>query len=780
MQAWPQKIYRFDEFELDVPQRQLLHDGQPVPLMSKSFELLLVLVEHRGRILDKDELYQLVWPDQVVEESNLTVHMSAIRKALGERANRPRYITTISGQGYRFAADLHELEDPTNEMVVESHTLARIVIEEEETSDAEVRGHGDTENSGARHWVVGGQSEPVAVAGGFDLSGNGVAILTGKGLLETEPKSFRLSRAVYFLAGGLILALLVAGGVLLWHYTSQPKKQDRPTAMPFVQASITQLTTKGNVANAVLSPDGRFYAYTLNERSEYKSSLWLGQADGSRDIQLRPPGDNLVRGLAFWPGGKMLYFSLGGGEESPGGFFKMPVLGGVAEKLLDNVGAYFTVSPDGKQIAFFRSNREKGSSALVVAHLDGTGEREVVTRPLDKHFYSIAPAWSPDGSLIAVGAVDDNVKQSEEIFTVRVADGQTEQLTALKWIRIHNLVWARDGQGLIAVAVDKNEALRHLWGIEFPSGRAVRLSRDTDSYGSALSISADGHSLVAVHYRRESNIWIAPAGDLSEAQQVTFSSINGIYGWYGLDWTPDNRIVFMAGIDRTLAICSMDADGGNIRQLTSKGFFDQRPSVTADGRFILFHSNRSGTTEIWRVNSDGSDLRQLTTGGGNTYPHPTPDGKWVVYTSTRDGKSFVWRVPLEGGTPVRVTEKDSSDPRVSHDGKFIACGYRADGNTPLQLAIISIPDGKPVKLFDISRNATFNQGIRWTPDDKAVCYRDWANGIWRQDLNGGPPQRLKGLPEEKLYNFGWSADGKLFAFTRGREIGDAVLIRDFR
>ena len=67
-------------------------------------------------------------------------------------------------------------------------------------------------------------------------------------------------------------------------------------------------------------------------------------------------------------------------------------------------------------------------------------------------------------------------------------------------------------------------------------------------------------------------------------------------------------------------------------------------------------------------------------------------------------------------------------------------------------------------------------GIRWMPDGKAVCYRDWVNGIWRQEITGGPPQRLRGLPEEKIYSFGWSRDGKLFAFSRGRAIRDAVLI----
>jgi hypothetical protein len=84
-------------------------------------------------------------------------------------------------------------------------------------------------------------------------------------------------------------------------------------------------------------------------------------------------------------------------------------------------------------------------------------------------------------------------------------------------------------------------------------------------------------------------------------------------------------------------------------------------------------------------------------------------------------------------------------------------------------------------MFGVPRSANFaNDTLRWTPDGKAVCYRDRANGVWRQDLSGGPPQKLKGLPEEKIYSYGWSRDGKLFALARGRENKDAVLIRDFR
>ena len=80
-----QRIYEFDGFRLDVNERQLWRDGEPVALYAKAFEMLVVMVENSGRLLTKNDLFSHVWSDQIVEESNLTVNMSAIRKALGER-----------------------------------------------------------------------------------------------------------------------------------------------------------------------------------------------------------------------------------------------------------------------------------------------------------------------------------------------------------------------------------------------------------------------------------------------------------------------------------------------------------------------------------------------------------------------------------------------------------------------------------------------------------------------------------------------------------------------
>src|ERR1044071_3948154 len=130
MAAQTRLIYEFDEFQLEPDERKLMRQGQLIPLHGKAFEMLLVLIRNRGKLLTKDELFQLVWPDQIVEESNLTVNISAIRRALGERASNPRYITTISGRGYRFTGDVRQFSDDA--FTIERESFVRVTVEQEE------------------------------------------------------------------------------------------------------------------------------------------------------------------------------------------------------------------------------------------------------------------------------------------------------------------------------------------------------------------------------------------------------------------------------------------------------------------------------------------------------------------------------------------------------------------------------------------------------------------------------------------------------------------------
>src|SRR5580765_671121 len=125
------QIYGFDDFRLDVSNRELLRAGQPVALPAKAFDMLVVLIENGGRLVGKDELFSRVWPDQIVEESNLAVHVSAIRKALGEKKDNPRYVATVAGHGYRFTSNVLRLDDEEEEVVIERHSISRLAVESE-------------------------------------------------------------------------------------------------------------------------------------------------------------------------------------------------------------------------------------------------------------------------------------------------------------------------------------------------------------------------------------------------------------------------------------------------------------------------------------------------------------------------------------------------------------------------------------------------------------------------------------------------------------------------
>jgi DNA-binding winged helix-turn-helix (wHTH) protein/TolB-like protein len=104
--------YEFAEFLVDTMQRQLRRGDSVVPLTSKAFETLFVLIQHRGEIISKHDLMDAVWGDTAVEENNLTQQISALRKAFGERPNEHRYIITLPGRGYSFVAPMNESRVP--------------------------------------------------------------------------------------------------------------------------------------------------------------------------------------------------------------------------------------------------------------------------------------------------------------------------------------------------------------------------------------------------------------------------------------------------------------------------------------------------------------------------------------------------------------------------------------------------------------------------------------------------------------------------------------------
>lgn len=720
--------YRFDEFELDVPKRRLRRAGAAVELKPKAFDLLRVLVENSGKLLSKEDLFRMVWENQLVEESNLTVNMSQIRRALGESARSPRYITTVSGQGYRFVGDVRPLsdDDDSDEYVIESREIARVTVEDFE----------DEKES--------------------------------KTLSPAPPAKNR--KAVFALSALVLITLLAAAGYF-WK-ASRAKTSAVPT-----NVSMKRLTNLGNVINGALSPDGRLYAYAVTEK-DGRQSLWLGHTSGGgENIQLRPSAEVVYLGLVFSPDGGNLFYNISGKEFERNTIFKIDAFGGVPHKIYENVGSYITFSPDGKRFAFVRDDRENKKSSIMVVDATGANEREIASRPIDLGFISTALSWSPDGKNIAVGAIDEENESIREVVIVAVESGSVKPFTNLGWNGIRVLVWLNDGSGLYTVAGEKDGRWdSQIWFISYPDGAAQRIVSDLNLYGAAIGLSADDSKLLVFQTQHYSNIWVAPGDNPAAAKQITFELLGKRSGWDTVEWTADGRIAYTAFSSESETFLTIDADGKDSKQLIPEVRTNTHLNFSADGQKMVFNSNRSGSWEIWTANGDGSNLRQLTAGGNNFQPAVSPDGNWVIYRSLQNGAGFLWRVPSGGGEPVQFTEKPASWARFSPDGKQIACGYRFDQS--LKLAILDAENGQPLKNFELPQTANLNNGFRWTPDGKAVTYRDWANGIWRQELSGAPPARIAGLPEEKLYSYDWSRDGKRFAFARGAEIRDLVLIQN--
>jgi Tol biopolymer transport system component len=254
-----------------------------------------------------------------------------------------------------------------------------------------------------------------------------------------------------------------------------------------------------------------------------------------------------------------------------------------------------------------------------------------------------------------------------------------------------------------------------------------------------------------------------------------------IDGSAGLAWTPDGKIVYTSLLNNSISLWLMNSDGSAANQVTSSGFYDKFPKMPKDSRHIVFQSNRSGGSEIWRVNADGSDLRQLTQGGRNSTPDVTPDGSWVLYAVNERGASTIWRISIDGGTPVRLTNAQSSWPQVSPDGKYFACAYADRTLSPAtQLAVFPLAGGQPFTHFAVQGGAELSNGIHWSPDNGSLIYRDLGAGLWRQSLAGGAPQKLPDLPDRKIWFCDWSMDGKQLALAYGEEMRDVVLLANFR
>jgi serine/threonine protein kinase len=580
-----------------------------------------------------------------------------------------------------------------------------------------------------------------------------------------------------------LLALLLIAGTAIAYAVYRYAIQGRG-AVRFQNVKVTRLTTEGDVESVTVSPDGKYIAYSLDESG--RRSLWTKHlATGSR-VPIVPASAALViNACTFSPDGNYVYYTRVDEQNPRGALYQVPVLGGTSKRILTEVSQPISVSPDGKQIAFGRFHLSGTEDELLLANADGSNERPLVKIEEPAWLSGAGPAWSPDGTMLAIGYGSEGMRPA----IISIADGKLKTLTSRHWVYVGRVNWFSDGRGLVFTAREQALGALQIWEQPYPQGEVRRITNDLSSYGFySLALTADASGLVSIQGDPGSNIWIAPDGEASRATAVTARK-NVQEGYFNLAWTADGRVVFDSNQNIKGSIRIVGADGSNPRELTDDAADDYAPEVSPDGLFIVFNSNRNREPQAFRMSIDGGEPQQLTRGVGGVATHSiSPDNKWLLYSPFTGG---IRKLSLADGTDTEIIAKGNLVyPQLSPDGKLLAYFFNDEQTQRPRLAIIEFNSGAPVRMLDLPvtsqsslYEALFYRGFHWSTDGRAIVYINTLGGVsnlWSQPLDGGPAKQITDFKSDRIHNFAYSRDGHQLALARGSQTHDAVLIREVK
>ena len=267
----PVRFYEFDRFRIDTKRRLLMRDGEPVAIKAKALDTLVMLVQHAGRLLEKEELMNGLWPDTAVEEANLTQNIFEVRKALGEVPGEQRVIATVARRGYRFVAEVRAIGD-----------------------EASAR---DDLAAADRH-----SEAPLA-----------------------GPARFTRRTIIYAGVAAAIVLSLLGTGLYVAPRRSAPVISGTPSS-PL--RNLTRLTYGAGLQTDVSwSPDGRWVAYAWDRDGNF--DIWVQNVDAGQPTRVTSSAANETQ-PAWSPDGQRLVFR---SEDDGGGLFTIDVKGGPVRRI---------------------------------------------------------------------------------------------------------------------------------------------------------------------------------------------------------------------------------------------------------------------------------------------------------------------------------------------------------------------------------------------------------------------------------------------------------------
>lgn len=551
---------------------------------------------------------------------------------------------------------------------------------------------------------------------------------------------------------------------------------------PIESVKFTRLTDAGDLTSSSISADGNLLAYIRGD------AVYLRDTNTEKELKLAVPNVRSFSSINFSPDGEHLYFRNSRVLSAQASIMRVSRLGGEAETVVERSWGSFSLSPDGKKIAYVLNVPPIAKFNLYVRDLASGEEREFfVTEQPKSPCLVCAPAWSPDGTKIVFATNIPTATGELHLFDL-IAGTRTE-IKPEKLRRFQQAAWLPDGSSFIVSASDGSRFF-HLWKVYYPDGEVTPVTNGLSSYTN-VTISRDGRRVLALRSDETANIFVTDPGKPDDLKQVTTGNQNS-FGQNGLHWIDERRVLYSSQSEQNLtdnlSIVSLD---DNSRTVVTNERNNSFRVPISNGRSIWYAMNKDGTSQIFEMDMEGKNPRKIAGGadGQRQSPRITEDSRYLYYVRRGREGGAILRYDLQNGTEELFYNNPEFQPgpflELSPDNKYLTFTRvinrpaGADEETNAMMTVVSIDDTTAIKYFPVSAVPPIR---RFSPDSRSIDYiyapTDMTQ-IVRQSFDGGEIRNVFTAPSGKIFNFAWSKDGKRLALSLGQQHRDAVLLTDF-
>ena len=682
--------FEFSDFILDTREKLLLQKGEPVPLTPKAFELLSVLVSNHGHLVKKDELIAHVWADSIVEEANLPFTIGLLRKALGDSAQNSKFVETVPKRGYRFIADVREVnsttglrEPPLDQpqkpyvliaigamLVLSLLGLASVWFRGERPAGADQTSNRLTSSKRITIGSVAPDGKTIVYAQkeGIGESLRRQDLDTGEQNLILGPIAAEFVGLAVSPDSDLIYYSVFASNSAASAMSRIPLNGGEPEAMPGIASDVS----------VTFSPDGKQFAYTEGHSAVSETELKIADADGSNS---------------------KVIVTLKGEKRAFPVFRASPI----------------AWSPDGSEIACaVREFAESDSFSRIVVVDANDGSEKYISQRRWGHVDNIA--WL-DATILAITDIETGAPGKRAWLVSRTTDDARALDNGL-----NEYEWISTAKGkLFAVERSRFSSLYIVdFADNFQSPQTKQIFNEAGVIDT-IDWARNGKIYFNSWTSGNNEIWrLSPDGTGTE-RLTNDSKLSD-----GFSVSPkDGSIVFSGAPTRTDNLFIVGPDGENIRQLTN-GTDDFLPRFMPDGDEAIFQRRSVPKATLWRVSTTSNESPRQLTGYTAQHPSVSPDGKMIAYQfmdlTIGDG---VWKIALVDLNSGRLLNKIDfpvlvTDRQVSwHPGdNFLTLATNSGESSGF---LLLSPTDNSYKILDEITSDTIT-AFAWSPDGRRLAF----------------------------------------------------------